>query len=55
MNWLADHITKIVDVASATVAIATVIKILPPVAAAFSIIWTAIQVSEWASKKWNNR
>lgn len=36
------------DAVAGVTAVATLAKILPPIAAALSILWLLIQISEWA-------
>jgi hypothetical protein len=36
------------DAVAGVTALATLAKILPPIAAALSILWLLIQISEWA-------
>lgn len=39
------------DAVAGVTAVATLAKILPPIAAALSILWLLIQISEWAINK----
>ena len=44
------------DVASAGVVVSTLTAWLPPIAAAFSIIWCALRIYEWViNKRWLRR
>ena len=46
-----ETIKHVVDGLSGAVALATVIKVLPAIAAAMSIIWTGIRIYEWWRKR----
>jgi hypothetical protein len=39
------------DAVAGVTAVATLTKILPPIAAGLSILWLLIQITEWALKK----
>jgi len=41
-------LTDIADVTAGAVAFSTMAKWLPPIAAAFTVLWIAIRVYEWA-------
>lgn len=43
---------KFADTASLVVAMATLAKILPALAALLSCLWYAIRIYEWAARKW---
>lgn len=45
------HFKLIFDIASLGNAIVTLIGLLPPIAAALSIVWTIVQLREW----WKNK
>ena len=46
------HTTKlVVDAAAAGVTVAAILQWLPPIAAALSIVWLCIQITEWALNK----
>jgi hypothetical protein len=53
----AEHVKQAVDVASTFTVIATLVQVLPAVAALFTIIWTGFRiwesptVREWRGKK----
>lgn len=63
----AEQIKTITDLAAYSVATATVVQALPSIAAAFSIVWMAIQISQskpfkqfiglfrCLAKKWRDR
>lgn len=47
-----DHLIKTVgDVAAASISVLTIANWLPAIAAAFSILWTAIRIYEWVKAK----
>jgi hypothetical protein len=52
---ILDHIgtgTKhLLDLFSVTIAIGAVVQLLPPLAAAFTIVWTGLQIYGWFSRK----
>lgn len=43
------------DITSLSVVIATLLKLLPPLAALASLVWTCIQVYEWYKKKYGSK
>ena len=47
----ADAVLKGVDMASLAVALASLTKILPALAALLSCVWYLIRIGEWAAKK----
>lgn len=58
MAQLSDVLHKVeptakhaVDAVAATTAVGTLLGFLPPLAAAFTIIWTGMQMYDWIDKK----
>lgn len=47
----ADFMKPTADWLSVGIAWATIFKLLPPIAAAFTIVWTGIQIYEWWKKR----
>jgi hypothetical protein len=43
-----EHTKQALDFAAASTTIATMLQWLPPMAAALTVIWTAIRIYEWA-------
>lgn len=51
---MLEHYAKLVgDFSSVSVAVSTLIGLLPPIAALFTIVWTGIQIYEWYKKRKN--
>lgn len=51
----AQALLRGVDAASLFVALATLTKILPALAALLSCIWYLIRIGEWVARKWQGR
>ncbi len=41
-------VTDIIDAAAGAIVVGTLAKWLPPIAAAFTILWIIIRIGEWA-------
>lgn len=56
---LREHVVEqlklVGDVISPTIAVATLLLWLPPLAAVFSIVWSGIQIYDWYKKKKKDR
>lgn len=55
LNDLPNGARYALDAVAGVTAVATLTKILPPIAAALSILWLLIQLSEWAWGKIKKR
>lgn len=51
LDHLGTGAKHLLDIASYTVAIGVVVQILPPIAAAMSIVWLGLQMFAWFRRK----
>ena len=49
------HIKHLLDLLSISVAVGTLVSLLPSLAALLTIVWTGLRIYDWVESRWKNR
>jgi hypothetical protein len=55
LDHLGDGAKHLLDALSATVAVGTLVSLLPSLAALLTIVWTGLRIFDWVEARWQGR
>jgi hypothetical protein len=55
LDHLGDGAKHLLDFISISVAVGTLVSLLPSLAALLTIIWTGLRIYDWVEARWENR
>lgn len=55
LDHLGDGAKHLLDILSISVAVGTLVSLLPSLAALLTIVWTGLRIYDWCESRWQGR